>query len=151
MPNGRNTKTTWIGPAFIRLAVVYFAAGVILGLVIGLREDFVIAPVHAHINLIGWASMALFGLLYSRFPAVAGHWLARWHFWLYNIGAPVFIVALYFVQRGRAAATPILGVASLLIILGVILFAVNIFLNVGKQPAAATGTETMSMPISGAD
>ena len=33
-----------------------------LGIYMGMHEDFTLAPVHAHINLLGWVTLALYGL-----------------------------------------------------------------------------------------
>lgn len=48
--------------AWLRLAAVYFAVGVILGVLMGASGDHSLFPLHAHINLLGWVSMALIGL-----------------------------------------------------------------------------------------
>ena len=45
-------------------------AGVTLGVVMGIRHDFSLAPVHAHINLVGWASLRL---VRHRLQALSGH------------------------------------------------------------------------------
>jgi cbb3-type cytochrome oxidase subunit 1 len=47
-------------------------------------------PVHAHVLLLGWASLALAGVVYHLYPAAAGTRLARWHFWLHNGGLALF-------------------------------------------------------------
>lgn len=36
--------------------------GMSLGLWMGMRGDFTLVPVHAHLNLLGWVTMALYGL-----------------------------------------------------------------------------------------
>jgi hypothetical protein len=36
--------------------------GMSLGIWMGINENFTLAPVHAHINLLGWVSLALYGL-----------------------------------------------------------------------------------------
>ncbi|WP_255472998.1 cbb3-type cytochrome c oxidase subunit I [Planomicrobium sp. CPCC 101079] len=76
-----------VGIAFIKVASVYLLIGVSLGLYMGISENFQYAPVHAHVNLLGWATMALFGLVYHYFPRAGGSKLGKVHFWLYNIGA----------------------------------------------------------------
>ena len=40
---------------FLLLAAIMLTCGVGLGIWMGSREDFALAPVHAHINLVGWA------------------------------------------------------------------------------------------------
>jgi hypothetical protein len=48
---------------FCLLAAILSALiGMSLGIWMGLRADLTLAPVHAHINLLGWVSLALFGL-----------------------------------------------------------------------------------------
>lgn len=65
---------------FLLLACLLLICGATLGIVMGAREDFQLAPVHAHLNLAGWASLALFGLTYRAYPEIAGTALARYHF-----------------------------------------------------------------------
>ena len=65
---------------FLLLATVLLICGATLGIVMGAREDFQLAPVHAHLNLAGWASLALFGLTYRAYPELAATRLARYHF-----------------------------------------------------------------------
>ena len=52
----------------MRLAYFCFVAaalcglsGMSLGIWMGMHEDFTLAPVHAHINLLGWVTLALYG------------------------------------------------------------------------------------------
>jgi cbb3-type cytochrome oxidase subunit 1 len=46
--------------------------GVSLGIYMGISHDHNLAPVHVHLNLIGWVSMFLFGLFYKAYPAAIG-------------------------------------------------------------------------------
>lgn len=36
--------------------------GMVLGLWMGTHEDFTLAPAHAHLNLLGWVTLSLYGL-----------------------------------------------------------------------------------------
>jgi hypothetical protein len=54
---------------FLRTAVVAVLIGSCLGLAMGVTHDFTLTAVHAHVNLVGWASMFLFGLYYRLTPA----------------------------------------------------------------------------------
>ncbi|HEV8407024.1 MAG TPA: hypothetical protein VGQ34_03740, partial [Sphingomicrobium sp.] len=56
---------------FLLLATILLICGAILGIVMGARGDFQLVPVHAHLNLAGWASLALFGLTYRAYPQLA--------------------------------------------------------------------------------
>lgn len=46
--------------------------GVSLGIYMGISHDHNLAPVHVHLNLIGWVSMFLFGLFYKAHPEAIG-------------------------------------------------------------------------------
>ncbi len=49
---------------FLKIAVVYFVIGAVVGLYMGITATFTQAPVHAHLNLLGWVSLAVIGLIY---------------------------------------------------------------------------------------
>ena len=46
---------------FIIVGAVAALVGMVMGIGMGMAEEFTYSPVHAHINLVGWASLALFG------------------------------------------------------------------------------------------
>jgi hypothetical protein len=46
--------------------------GVSLGIYMGIGGDHTLAPVHVHLNLIGWVSLFVFGLFYKLHPQAAG-------------------------------------------------------------------------------
>ncbi|GAB3550729.1 hypothetical protein GCM10027343_34150 [Noviherbaspirillum agri] len=121
------------GIIWLKLAVVYLIIGVALGIGMGASEDFTLRPVHAHINLLGWATMALAGLVYSVFPTAGTARLARIHFWATNISLPAMSLALTFVLLGSRQLIPLLAVAEILAALGILAFAANIFINLRKD------------------
>ena len=53
---------------FLSAAATCLVAGVCLGMAMGMAHDFHLAPVHAHINLVGWTSLSLMGLTYRAYP-----------------------------------------------------------------------------------
>ena len=118
---------------FLKIAVVYFVIAIALGVFMGATGDLTQRPVHAHLNLLGWVSMTLFGLIYHAFPAAAATRLARWHFWIYQFGVPVLMVAVAVVHAGHPAADPVAGILSIIVTISVVLFAVNLWRTV---PAA---------------
>lgn len=69
-----------LGLRWLKIAVIYFTVGVMLGIGMAMTENFTLRPVHVHVNLLGWASMALFGAIYLFFPQAATTLLARLHF-----------------------------------------------------------------------
>ncbi|WP_130618092.1 hypothetical protein [Dyella amyloliquefaciens] len=108
---------------WFRVAVVYFAIAVTLGIVMGGSGDHSLMAVHAHLNLLGWVSMSLFGLIGLAYPAITEGRLARCQFWLYNIGLPAMLIALAAQLKGVPRLDPVLGIGSLVTGIGVALFA----------------------------
>ena len=48
----------------IAVAATAALCGMGLGITMAIRQDFTLMPAHAHLNLLGWVSMALYGLYY---------------------------------------------------------------------------------------
>lgn len=119
-----------MGLHFLKIAVVYLFIGALLGLGMGITQKFALVPVHAHLLLLGWASLALAGLVYHLYPAAATTRLARIHFWLHNLGLPVFMVALGVLLTGTESAIPIVAAAASVVLVGLAIFAVNVLINV---------------------
>jgi len=131
-----------MGNRFLRMAVIYALLGVTLGIVMAASHDHTLTPLHAHLNLLGWASMALFGLWYRSAPAAADTRMAKIHFWAHNIALPVLMVALAMLLNGNNAVEPILALASIVVGLGLICFAINLWRFTGSSaPQASAGNE----------
>jgi hypothetical protein len=122
-----------VGKAYLKVATVYFTIGVLAGLTMGIIHDFRFTSVHAHVNLLGWVSMALFGIIYHFYPNAANSKLAKTQFWLHNIGVPVMLGGIALQVLGVSAALPPTIIGSLAVVIGVILFMVNVFKYVGKD------------------
>lgn len=112
-----NASQVWF-----RLASVYFAVDVWMGVVMGGSGDHTLLPVHAHINLLGWVSMALFGLIAAVRPDLVAGRAARVHFWAYNLGVPVMLLALALRIKGVTAVEPVIGAGSVVVGLSVLIY-----------------------------
>jgi len=94
---------------FILMAVIYAVLGMTLGLWMGINKDLTLTPLHAHLNLVGWASMAIFGLIYRAYRDVASSRLARLHFALMAIGTPVMLAGIPAANSGGTQLPAIAG------------------------------------------
>ncbi|MDT9600573.1 hypothetical protein [Sphingosinicella rhizophila] len=105
---------------FLLLATLSLIVGVVLGIVMAATQDFQLRPVHAHINLVGWASLALFGLAYRVYPVLATRRLARLHLLLSGSAAVLMPggITLAVLVRSEALAM----IASVLWLAGAIVF-----------------------------
>jgi len=111
-----------------RLAIVSCVVATALGLYMGMTGSHGLIPVHAHLNLLGWASLALTGILYDRFPAATTTRLYPIHFWVYNITLPVAMLTLaLLLLRGNEALVPVVGIVSLILFASIVVFAANIW------------------------
>jgi len=121
-----------ISRLFLVTAVAYLLVGIAIGIHMGASGDHGLAPAHAHINLLGFTLMTLFGLVYRVIPAMVGGTLAKAHFWLHQAGALVLLVMLVLLMSGRiteAAMFPLAPVAELAIWIGVACFGLNVIKN----------------------
>ncbi|MGP4108520.1 cytochrome-c oxidase [Virgibacillus sp. L01] len=117
---------------FLKIAAVYFVLGVCLGLTMGITENFSFTSVHAHLNLLGWVSLALFGIIYYCFPKAGETKLATIHFWLHNIGLPLMQGTLFIMLLTSNHSIVVLTIiGSVMVVVGAILFLINVFKNVG--------------------
>jgi hypothetical protein len=116
---------------FLLLATVLLVCGAVLGIVMGAREDFQLTPVHAHLNLAGWASLALFGLTYRTYPELAATKLARYHFIVSATASVLLAIGIGFAVL---RAQPTLAIfASILWLLGVLMFLAQLVRLLGAR------------------
>ena len=116
-----------IGSLMMCLSVVVLLVGMLAGIAMGIAQNFVLAPAHAHLNLIGGVLLFLFGLYYRVVPAAGTTTLAKVQGWLHMVGAILFPagVAAVLLKGPSVEAAPIAG--SLLVVAAMALFAVIVF------------------------
>lgn len=116
-----------MGPLMMCVSVVILLAGMLAGIVMGIKQDFALQPAHAHLNLIGGVLLFLFGLYYRLVPAAGTSRLAKLQGWLHIIGAILFPagVAIVILKGEALIALPIVG--SLIVVAAMALFAVIVF------------------------
>ena len=115
---------------FLRIAVIYGLVAMVLGIVMGISENHTQMPTHAHLNLVGWVSMALYALVYRQYPAAAQSRLATPHFWVANVGAVLLTVGVYTQMAGMPSLVFIVISGSLITILGMLIFAGIVYTKV---------------------
>ncbi len=127
-----------------RIAVIYFVVAVGLGVFMGASGDHSLFPLHAHLNLLGWVSMSLFGLLGKNFPGIASNRLAKLHFWIYNASLPAMAVALFGVLKGHSALEPVLGIISITTATAIVLFVINVLCNLQSENQGALAATSVN-------
>ncbi|MES3024030.1 MAG: cytochrome-c oxidase [Pseudomonadota bacterium] len=121
------------GVIWLKVSILYLLVGICIGIGMGVSQNFTLRPVHAHVNLLGWATMAVAGLVYSVFPRAGASRLAKVHFWAQNIALPGMMVSLALVLQGNKGMVPLLAGSEILASVGILAFALNIFINVKRS------------------
>ena len=129
--------------SLFRISVSLGLIGIVLGIVMGIRQDFVLMPAHAHLNLLGFVTMFLSALYYRVVPGAAASGLARYQAIVSVAGAVVFPIGIACVLLGgHDRFEPVVVAGALTVLLGMALFAVIVFRTCGQEramPAAAEG------------
>jgi cbb3-type cytochrome oxidase subunit 1 len=115
-----------MGIKCLKIAVVYFLIGIGFGMYMSITHDFAYGSSHAHINLLGWASLALAGIIYHLFPSLSTNTLGKIHFWLHNIGLPIMMIALVMAEAGNSGTTTYIATGASILSLGILNFVVNV-------------------------
>jgi hypothetical protein len=116
----------------MRYPMIFIAAGLIcllIGEAYGIwmsqaPERFPFSPAHAHLNLTGWVTLALYGLIHRAYPDLATARLAPIQCLFAVVGPFVMAPGIFIaIQSGeRNVMLAILG--SLLVVIGTVLFVI---------------------------
>jgi hypothetical protein len=110
-----------------RAAVVMVIAGMIWGIAMGITQDHSTLPAHAHLNLLGWVSLFLFGIYYHLHPAVDRSRLASLQVWVWIVSTIILTIGVALVHSGQAIGDPIAAVSSLLVLADTLIFGWLVF------------------------
>lgn len=128
--------------SLFRVSVSLALVGIILGIVMGIRQDFTLMPAHAHLNLLGFVTMFLSALYYRAVPEAAASKLARYQAVVSMVGAVVFPVGIASVRLGgHDRFEPLVVGGALTVFLGMALFAVIVFRTSGAEQAMPAKAE----------
>ena len=121
-------------------AAVSALGGMSLGIWMGMNEDFTLAPVHAHINLVGWVTLSLYGL-YHRGAERSGDRLAWTQVGCAALGMPLMTGGLAAYLLSGAHSARFIFAGALLVFLGMALFLAVLVTDLlaarGRAPLAA--------------
>ncbi|MDE2488504.1 MAG: hypothetical protein KGO51_14015 [Alphaproteobacteria bacterium] len=106
--------------AFFTAAGLCALTGMVWGAIMGSSEDFTLMPAHAHLNLVGWTTLALMGAFYAL--SGKGGRLGWANFALSAAAVVVMIPSLAVYLAGEKGAHTGVIAGSVLAILGVLAF-----------------------------
>ena len=118
---------TGVAYRFFLTGALAVVLGMAWGIHMSISQDHTMSPAHAHLNLVGWASMGLFGLYYHAVPRAAATRLAQIHYLVALAGLVVMVpgIALAISQQGEAFA----ALGSILTMTSMLIFAVTVARN----------------------
>ena len=121
---------------YLRMSVIYFVLGVVIGIAMVLWPDSTIdyIPVHVHLNLLGFMTMMIYGVGYHILPKFSGAFIhspkiMNIQFWVANAGLIGMAISWPLMLR------EVLIVSSFLSLAAVLLFTYNMLMTIKPAPA----------------
>jgi hypothetical protein len=108
-------------------AVLFALAGMGWGIQMGVTHDHSAFPAHAHLNLLGWVSLFLFGVYYHLNPSLDKAGAARIQVWIWMVGTITEAIGVGLVSTGHEAADPVVAVGSLTVFAAMLIFGWLVF------------------------
>lgn len=100
-------------------AALYALVGMGFGIWMAASGNHLYSPAHAHLNLLGWVSIALFGAYYTLFPQAAASTLAKVQLGCMHLGTilmfPGVILAINGAGEGLAKAGSLFAIISMVL------------------------------------
>jgi hypothetical protein len=115
-------------------AVLMVLAGMVWGLVMAISNNHSAMPAHAHLNLLGWVSLFLFGLFYHLHPHLDRSRTALVQVALWIIGTIILTIGVGLVHTGHDVGEPFAVAGSLMVFAGMLMFG---WLVLRREPSAA--------------
>jgi len=123
----------WFVKAFIRASLAWFTAGIALGLAMAAYPPWIVyRPAHAHMNVVGFLTMMVFGVGYQLLPRLFGfglysRGLAIAHWWLANLGLATMVAGFCLAPHIGSRSAPVTATGGLLFTLGALAFVYNLW------------------------
>jgi cbb3-type cytochrome oxidase subunit 1 len=133
----------WFIKAFIRASLLWFAAGIVLGVAMAIHPAWIIyRPAHAHMNVVGFLTMLVFGVGYQLLPRLFGHplyspRLAALHLYLANVGLGGLVVGFLLGPGAGIDQRWFTAGGGALYALGALLWVVNLWRTFNAADARA--------------
>lgn len=125
-----------VSAAFFAIGVVYVLAGMFWGMHMGEANDFAMAPAHAHLNLLGWVTMGLYGTFYALSQKTMSQKLAWSNFAISALGVVVMIpfLALFLGSGNNPKYIPGIVAGEVLTVLGMLIFGASVTRELLRKP-----------------
>ncbi len=128
-----------------RVSAAFFATGVLcvlcgmgFGMYMGASQNFSLATVHAHLNLVGWVTMALYGTFYALTRGTMSVPMAWINYVLSLAGVAIMLpsLALFLANGNDPKYVPFMTTGEILTFLGMATFAISVFRELFRRRPA---------------
>jgi hypothetical protein len=116
-----------VSAAFFAFGALCLLHGMVMGMRMGESGDFTLMPAHAHLNLLGWVTMSLYGTFYALTRETLWEKLAWTHFGLSALGVLVMIPSLVMMlSSGNEALEIYVAIGGGISMLGLLVFGYSV-------------------------
>lgn len=126
-----------VSVAFFAVGILCVLAGMGLGMHMGATENMTLAQAHAHLNLVGWVTMALYGTFYALTASTMSKMWAWLNFVVATAGTLVMVSALTMFLKGGNDPhwIPTLVTGEMITAAGALIFALAVFRELFRRTA----------------
>jgi cbb3-type cytochrome oxidase subunit 1 len=142
----------WFIKAFIRASLLWFAAGIVLGVALAVHPAWVLyRPAHAHMTVVGFLTMLVFGVGYQLLPRLFGHplhspRLAIAHLYCANLGLAGMVLGFLLAPHEYSVARWVTGGGGTLFALGAAFWIYNLWRTFDAADARQRARERDGRP-----
>ena len=104
------------------VAVLMVVAGMIWGIIMAVSHDHSAMPAHAHLNLLGWVSLFLFGLFYHLHPAIDRSRAALVQVAVWIVGTVILTFGVGLLHAGHDIGQPFAAGGSFIVLASMLQF-----------------------------
>jgi hypothetical protein len=108
-------------------AVVFVICGMVWGIIMAISQDHSAMAAHAHLNLLGWVSLFLFGIYYRLHPALETAKAAIVQVLIWMIGTVIFAVGVGLLSTGHPIGELLAAIGSFVVLFAILLFGWLVF------------------------
>jgi hypothetical protein len=108
---------------YFKTAILLLIVGMIAGIAMSMTHDYRIAPAHAHLNLLGFVVLAVYGAYFGLNDAKSVGRMPKIIWGIHTAATAALFPALSYYSLGVTAVEPILAISSIALLIASLLFA----------------------------
>lgn len=143
----------WFVRAFIKSSLVWFAAGITLGLAMAIFPTLAVYRLaHLHLNLLGFVAQMIYGVSLHVVPRFFGQpivyrRLAGAQWWLAQAGVLLLVSGFALRVPGVSGATALIVAGAIASATAAYFYIVNIWVTINASPMSATRARGRAVPL----